>query len=50
MSVVAPKKLSASSIRRRSSSEAAWGDRRTSTRSSLKLPSGFSGVLAWATT
>jgi hypothetical protein len=50
MSVVAPKKLSASSILRRSSRLAACGDRRTSTRSSTNVPSVFSGVLAWATT
>ena len=50
MSVVAPKKLSASSIFFRSSRLAACGLRRTSTRSSLNVPSLFSGVLAWATT
>ena len=50
MSVVAPKKMSRSSWRRRSSSEAACGERRTSTRSSAKEPSGFTGVFAWATT
>ena len=50
MSVVAPKKLSASSILRRSSRLAACGERRTSTRSSANVPSALSGVFAWATT
>ncbi len=50
MSVVAPKKLSASSILRRSSKLAACGLRRTSTRSPFSEPSALMGVLAWATT
>jgi len=50
MSVVAPKKLSASSIFLRSSRLAACGERRTRTRSSRKVPSGLIGVLACATT
>ena len=48
--VVAPKKLSASSILRRSSRLAACGERRTRTRSPFKVPSGLIGVFAWATT
>jgi hypothetical protein len=50
MSVVAPKKLSASSIRFRSSRLAACGLRRQRTRLVWKVPSGLSGVFAWATT
>ncbi len=50
MSVVAPKKLSASSILRRSSRLAACGLRRTRTRASLNVPSALMGVFAWATT
>ena len=45
MSVVEPKKLSASSIFFRSSKLAACGERRTKTRSSTKLPSAFNGVV-----
>ena len=49
ISVVAPRNSSRSSCSFRSDSDAACGERRTSTRSALNLPSGPIGVLAWAT-
>jgi hypothetical protein len=50
MSVVAPKKTSRSSCRRRSSSEAACGRAAHEHALPLKVPSALRGVLAWATT
>ena len=50
ISVVAPKYTSRSSWSRRSDSDAACGERRTSTRSFVEGLLGFSGALAWATT
>ena len=50
ISVVAPKNTSRSSCSLRSDSEAAWGERRASTRSSAKPPSSSRGTFAWATT
>ena len=50
ISVVAPKKTSCSSWSLKSCSEAAWGERRTSTRGLMNRPSESMGALACATT